>query len=225
MLFYRLDALHDREQHTDDILANFPNRLADRGKRRYQVLDQWYVIKTGNRNIASNRQAKVLSGAHGADCLSAVLRGKTPIVEGVGHLDLNIAAAMTFILLMSSFTMVTALARIREGNSRGMVIWLAATAIMGGLFLSSQAFEWNLLFSEGILPSNSIFGATFFILTGFHGTHVLLGIVWIIGTILRGTKGTGFDASNNLGVELTGLYWHFVDLVWVVIFMVVYLIN
>lgn len=154
-----------------------------------------------------------------------VLRGKTPIAEGVGHLDLNIAAAMTFILLMSSFTMVTALARIREGNSRGMVIWLAATAIMGGLFLSSQAFEWNLLFSEGILPSNSIFGATFFILTGFHGTHVLLGIVWIIGTILRGTKGTGFDASNNLGVELTGLYWHFVDLVWVVIFMVVYLIN
>lgn len=150
-------------------------------------------------------------------------RGNTPYAQGLGHLELNVAAVMTFILLMSSFTMVSALAAIRDGNQQKMRLWLIATALLGLFFLGSQAFEWSLLFREGIFPSSNLFGATFFTTTGFHGSHVFVGVLWMIGVIARASKG-GVTAKNNLSVEMVGLYWHFVDLVWVVLFTVIYLI-
>lgn len=150
-------------------------------------------------------------------------RGNTPYAQGLGHLELNVAAVMTFILLMSSFTMVSALAAIRDGNQQKMRLWLIATAVLGLFFLGSQAFEWSLLFREGIFPSSNLFGATFFTTTGFHGSHVFVGVLWMIGVIARASKG-GVTAKNNLSVEMVGLYWHFVDLVWVVLFTVIYLI-
>lgn len=150
-------------------------------------------------------------------------RGNTPYAQGLGHLELNVAAVMTFILLMSSFTMVSALAAIRDGNQQKMRLWLIATALLGLFFLGSQAFEWSLLFREGIFPSSNLFGATFFTTTGFHGSHVFVGVLWMIGVIARASRG-GVTAKNNLSVEMVGLYWHFVDLVWVVLFTVIYLI-
>ena len=150
-------------------------------------------------------------------------RGQTPYSQGLGHLELNVAAVMTFILLMSSFTMVSSLAAIRDGNVQRMRMWLIATAVLGLFFLGSQAFEWSLLFREGIFPSTNLFGATFFTTTGFHGSHVLVGVLWMIGVIARASKG-GVTPQNNLSVEMVGLYWHFVDLVWVVLFTVIYLI-
>jgi cytochrome c oxidase subunit III len=150
-------------------------------------------------------------------------RGQTPYGQGLGHLELNVAAVMTFILLMSSFTMVSALAAIRDGNTARMRLWLLATALLGLVFLASQAFEWSLLFREGIYPSTNLFGATFFTTTGFHGTHVFVGVLWMIGVLARASKG-GVTPQNNLSVEMVGLYWHFVDLVWVVLFTVIYLI-
>jgi cytochrome c oxidase subunit 3 len=150
-------------------------------------------------------------------------RGQTPYSQGLGHLELNVAAVMTFILLMSSFTMVSALAAIRDGNAGRMRLWLIATAVLGLLFLGSQAYEWSLLFREGVLPTTNLFGATFFTTTGFHGSHVFVGVLWMIGVIARASKG-GVTAKNNLSVVMVGLYWHFVDLVWVVLFTVIYLI-
>ncbi len=150
-------------------------------------------------------------------------RGQTPRQYGLAHLELNVAAVMTFILLMSSFTMVSALAAIRDGKPRQMRLWLAATAALGLVFLGSQAFEWSLLFREGITPSTNLFGATFFTTTGFHGSHVFVGVLWIVAVIARALKG-GVTPENNLSVEMVGLYWHFVDLVWVVLFTVIYLI-
>jgi cytochrome c oxidase subunit III len=150
-------------------------------------------------------------------------RGQTPYGQGLGHLELNVAAVMTFVLLMSSFTMVSALAAVRDGNTAKMRLWLIATALLGLVFLGSQAFEWSLLFREGIFPSTNLFGATFFTTTGFHGTHVFVGVLWMIGVIARASKG-GVTPQNNLSVEMVGLYWHFVDLVWVVLFTVIYLI-
>lgn len=150
-------------------------------------------------------------------------RGQTPPQYGLAHLELNVAAVMTFILLMSSFTMVSALAAARDGNLSRMRLWLIATAALGLVFLGSQAFEWSLLFREGIFPSSNLFGATFFTTTGFHGSHVFVGVLWMIGVIARASKG-GITAQNNLSVEMVGLYWHFVDLVWVVLFTVIYLI-
>lgn len=150
-------------------------------------------------------------------------RGETPYGQGLGHLELNVAAVMTFILLMSSFTMVSALAAIRDGNAQRMRLWLIGTALLGLIFLGSQAFEWSLLFREGVFPSTNLFGATFFTTTGFHGSHVLVGVLWMIGVIVRASRG-GVTPNNNLSVEMVGLYWHFVDLVWVVLFTVIYLI-
>ncbi len=150
-------------------------------------------------------------------------RGQTPRQYGLAHLELNVAAVMTFILLMSSFTMVSALAAIRDGKPQQMRLWLAATAALGLVFLGSQAFEWSLLFREGITPSTNLFGATFFTTTGFHGSHVFVGVLWIVAVIARALKG-GVTPENNLSVEMVGLYWHFVDLVWVVLFTVIYLI-
>lgn len=150
-------------------------------------------------------------------------RGQTPRQYGLGHLELNVAAVMTFILLMSSFTMVSALSAIRDGRPQQMRMWLIATAVLGLFFLGSQAYEWSLLFREGIFPSTNLFGATFFTTTGFHGTHVFVGVLWMVGVIARASKGS-VTAQNNLSVEMVGLYWHFVDLVWVVLFTVIYLI-
>ena len=118
---------------------------------------------------------------------------------------------------------VSALAAVRDGNLGRMRLWLIATAVLGLVFLGSQAFEWSLLFREGIFPSTNLFGATFFTTTGFHGSHVLVGVLWMIGVIARASKG-GVTPENNLSVEMVGLYWHFVDLVWVVLFTVIYLI-
>jgi heme/copper-type cytochrome/quinol oxidase subunit 3 len=129
----------------------------------------------------------------------------------------------TFVLICSSMTMVTALAAIQKGNPAAMRKWLIATAVLGLVFLSGQAFEFTTLFARGLTPSTNLFGATFFTLTGFHGTHVLVGVIWILFVLARAFRG-GITAENHLAVELVGLYWHFVDIVWIIIFTLVYLL-
>lgn len=152
-----------------------------------------------------------------------VYRGKTPHEEGLGLLDLNVASANTFILLASSLTMVMSLQSIENGNRRRMTIFLILTAALGALFLGGQAYEYGKLFTEQVSLDSNLFGATFFTLTGFHGAHVFVGVLWIIALIIRGQRG-GIRQDNHLAVELGGLYWHFVDLVWVVLFTIIYLI-
>lgn len=152
-----------------------------------------------------------------------VYRGKTPHEEGLGLLDLNVASANTFILLASSLTMVLSLQSIENGKKGRMIVLLILTALLGGLFLSGQAFEYSALLREGISIDTNLFGATFFTLTGFHGAHVFVGVIWITMLIIRALRG-GVNAQNHLAVELGGLYWHFVDLVWVVLFTIIYLI-
>jgi heme/copper-type cytochrome/quinol oxidase subunit 3 len=153
-----------------------------------------------------------------------VMRGRStvgPLPHEV--LDIPLTAVNTFVLLCSSLTMVTALSAIQRGNVRAMRLWLIATAVLGLLFLSGQAFEFNKLFNEGLSLSTNLFGATFFTLTGFHGTHVFVGVLWIVFVLARAFKG-GITQDNHLAVELVGLYWHFVDIVWIIIFTLVYLL-
>ncbi|MGB8646621.1 MAG: heme-copper oxidase subunit III [Anaerolineae bacterium] len=152
-----------------------------------------------------------------------VYRGAVPREQGVGHLDLTVASINTFILLMSSMTMVTALAAIRDGKTSRMRLWLIATAVLGLVFLGGQVYEYSLLFNEGVSLGTNLFSSTFFTTTGFHGTHVLIGVIWIVSVLLRAFRG-GVTPENNLSVEMVGLYWHFVDIVWVVLFTVIYLI-
>jgi len=154
-----------------------------------------------------------------------VMRGRStsgPLPADV--LSVPIVAVNTFVLLASSYTMVTALSAIQRGDARGLRRWLIATAVLGLLFLSGQAFEFISLFNEGASLSSNLFGATFFTLTGFHGMHVLVGVIWIAFVLARAFRG-GVTQDNHLAVELVGLYWHFVDIVWIIIFTVVYLLR
>jgi cytochrome c oxidase subunit 3/cytochrome o ubiquinol oxidase subunit 3 len=139
-------------------------------------------------------------------------------------LDVGLTAVNTFVLICSSLTMVTALSAIERGSTTGLRNWLAATALLGLAFLSGQAIEFTKLFGLGASLGSNLFGATFFTLTGFHGGHVLAGVIWIGFVMARVLRG-GMTKQKHEAVELVGLYWHFVDLVWIIIFTVVYLIQ
>ncbi len=139
-------------------------------------------------------------------------------------LDVPITALNTFFLIVSSYTVVRSLEAIRRGDVERLQSGLAQTLILGITFLSIQAYEYNHLITvEGLSLNSSLFGATFFTLTGFHGFHVLIGVLvllWVLAKAMRGE----FSKENWIGVEIFGLYWHFVDLVWIILFTIVYLI-
>jgi cytochrome c oxidase subunit 3/cytochrome o ubiquinol oxidase subunit 3 len=131
----------------------------------------------------------------------------------------------TFLLIMSSLTMALSLGFIRRGNQTGFRISLLLTVLLGATFVSIQAFEYNELFHKGLTMSGVpyIFGSLFYLLTGFHGLHVIGGVFVNLLVWLKGMRG-GFSRENNTAVELSGLYWHFVDLVWIVLFTIIYLL-
>ncbi len=129
----------------------------------------------------------------------------------------------TLVLLTSSYTVVSALAAQREGKSGRMSVFLLLTVLLGAAFLGGQALEFTSLMREGITLSSGVFGSSFFTLTGFHGLHVLVGVVWAVVVLLRGMRGA-FPAGQGMGVEIFGLYWHFVDIVWILLFTLIYLI-
>ncbi len=153
-----------------------------------------------------------------------VLRGRSvsgPLPREI--LDIPLTGVNTFVLICSSLTMVSALAAIQAGAVRRMRLFLIATMVLGLGFLSGQAVEFTSLASHGLSLSVNLFGASFFTLTGFHGAHVLAGVIWISFVLARSLRG-GITQEKHASVELVGLYWHFVDLVWIIIFTIVYLI-
>ena len=139
-------------------------------------------------------------------------------------IDVPITTISTFVLLMSSFAMVQALAATNANDQRGIKIWLLATALLGSVFIGFQIYEFNAFKNEGLTLGGNLFGATFFTLTGFHGAHVTLGIIWLLSLYFLSWKGR-LGPATALDVELAGLYWHFVDIVWIVIFTLLYLIG
>jgi heme/copper-type cytochrome/quinol oxidase subunit 3 len=138
--------------------------------------------------------------------------------------DIPFTSVSAFQLLMSSVTMVLALAAIQRGNVRGMQIWLLATAVLGLLFVSGQAYEFTEFYHEGLRLDTNLFGTTFFVLTGFHGAHVTIGVLILMSLFVGSLQGR-IQQKDSLNVELAGLYWHFVDIVWIVIFTLIYLVQ
>jgi heme/copper-type cytochrome/quinol oxidase subunit 3 len=138
--------------------------------------------------------------------------------------DIPFTSVSSFVLLMSSLTMVLALAAIQRGDMRGLRIWLVATALLGLTFISGQAFEFTEFYNEGLGVDRNLFGTTFFVLTGFHGAHVAIGILILLSLVQASATGK-LTEKDSLAVELGGLYWHFVDIVWIVIFTLVYLVQ
>lgn len=146
-------------------------------------------------------------------------------------LNVPLTAVNTFLLICSSVTMVKAFVAIERGDQKGLKLWLLATILIGASFVGIQVFEYTKLIHEGFVPAFSaysaeggnLYGATFYLMTGFHGAHVTIGVLCLIFVLFRAMKGA-YTAESYGGVEIIGLYWHFVDLVWIILFTIVYLL-
>ncbi len=149
-------------------------------------------------------------------------------------LNIPVTSASTFVLLMSSLAMVLALAAVQNrdvpkrtagerilGSSK---LWLWATCLLGITFLGFQAYEFTSFVHEGLTIRTNLFGSSFFTLTGFHGAHVTVGVLWLF-TLLAIDYRRGLGPADATAVDIAALYWHFVDVVWIVIFTLVYLIR
>jgi len=149
-------------------------------------------------------------------------------------LNIPLTALNTFLLIVSSMAVVLALHAIQHGNRGSLVRWLGLTLVLGITFLGIQAYEYGVLLHEGLSLSaipdwladngrSALFGTTFYAMTGFHGLHVFAGVVMLSIVFFKAVRGL-YTPDNFMGVELFGLYWHFVDLVWIILFTIVYLI-
>ncbi len=149
-------------------------------------------------------------------------------------LNIPVTSFSTFVLLMSSLAMVLALSAVQNkelpkrttgerilGSSK---LWLWMTALLGTTFLGCQAFEFTSFVHEGLTIHTNLFGSSFFTLTGFHGAHVTAGVIWLL-TLLAIDYRRGLGPKDALNVDIAALYWHFVDVVWIAIFTLVYLIK
>jgi heme/copper-type cytochrome/quinol oxidase subunit 3 len=138
-------------------------------------------------------------------------------------LNIPVTAVNTFILICSSVSMVKAYAAAVQGDQKWLRIWLLVTVLGGATFVGVQVYEYRELFHHGFLPSSGLFGTTFYTMTGFHGFHVSMGVICMAWVTLQAFRGR-YTSENYHGVEVIGLYWHFVDLVWIILFTIVYLI-
>jgi cytochrome c oxidase subunit III len=158
-------------------------------------------------------------------CLPPGCSTKLPAI-----LNIPVTSASTFVLLMSSLAMVLAhdaVVHADDPNKKGYQnskLWLAATAILGTTFLGFQAFEFTSFVHEGLTIRRNLFGSSFFTLTGFHGGHVTAGVIWLLSLLAIDIR-RGLRPKDALNVDLAALYWHFVDVVWIAIFTLVYLIK
>lgn len=151
------------------------------------------------------------------------MRGRSP-ADAHHVLNIPVTAVNTFILICSSLMAALAVASIQQGQQKRLRNFLLLTLLFGGMFLSIQIIEYRQLIGSGELtPWNSLFGAGFFTVTGFHGLHVFIGLIWCILTILGARRGD-FSAREYMKVEMFGLYWHFVDVVWIILFTLIYLL-
>jgi len=151
-----------------------------------------------------------------------ILPNGQPCGEGV--LNIPLTTFSTFILLMSSVAMVFALYNVQRGERKWGPFWLFMTALGGSIFLGCQVYEFTEFYREGMTLHANLFGSTFFVLTGFHGAHVTVGIIYLITLGVMGLRGR-IGPERTLNVEIAGLYWHFVDVIWIIIFPLVYLIK
>jgi heme/copper-type cytochrome/quinol oxidase subunit 3 len=139
-------------------------------------------------------------------------------------LNIPLTSISTFVLLTSSLAVVIGLDALQRGLRARALFWIMAVVVLGSMFLGFQAFEFTHFYHEGLTLQKNLFGSSFFVLTGFHGAHVTVGVIWILILWMDAFRGR-LGPSNALRFEIAGLYWHFVDIVWIAIFTLIYLIN
>ncbi|HEY9750322.1 MAG TPA: heme-copper oxidase subunit III [Allocoleopsis sp.] len=140
---------------------------------------------------------------------------------GTPKLELLLPSINTVILIASSFVIHQADTAVKQDDIKGLRTWFAITALMGAVFLCGQIYEYKHL--EFGLTSN-LFGSTFYVLTGFHGLHVCFGLLLMLGVLWRSLKPNHYSKEHHFGVEAAELYWHFVDVIWVLLFLLLYLL-
>ena len=154
-----------------------------------------------------------------------VYRGKSLVGPYPSEIfEIPLVTVGTALLLFSSLFVVLALNGCEQGNRKKFLGWLAMTILCGIFFIGMQVYEFTHFYHEGLTMQKNLFGASFFTLTGFHGTHVTIGVIWLISIFIEGVRGH-VPPAKALNFEMSALYWHFVDVVWIVIFPVVYLMN
>jgi cytochrome c oxidase subunit III len=141
--------------------------------------------------------------------------------EGTPERELLLPGINTIILISSSFVIHKADTAIKNNQVAGLQKWFAATWIMGAIFLAGQVYEYMHL--EFGLKTN-LYASTFYVLTGFHGLHVLFGLLLMAGVLLRSRQADHYSSEHHFGVEAAELYWHFVDVVWIVLFFLLYIL-
>lgn len=138
------------------------------------------------------------------------------------HLSIPLIGLNTFILISSSYLVVRGLEALQGNRLQTFTRYLIGVIVLGAAFLAGQAYEWISLFREGV-GVKDVFGTPFFSITGIHGTHVFVGLLWAAILLISRNKSV-YNALHQSPVEMFGLYWHFVDIVWIVLFTVIYLI-
>ncbi|HEX2095452.1 MAG TPA: cytochrome c oxidase subunit 3 [Longimicrobiaceae bacterium] len=166
-----------------------------------------YLANKGKSTVGPYPHEMVVDGKH---------------VEGI--LNIPLTSFSTFILLMSSVAMVLALNYTQRGIRSKATLWLFLTAFGGSIFLGCQVYEFTHFWHEGLTLQTNLFGSTFYLLTGFHGAHVTVGVIYLLTLTTLSARGR-IGPEKALNVEIAGLYWHFVDVIWIVIFPLVYLIK
>ena len=139
-------------------------------------------------------------------------------------LDIPLTTVSTFVLLMSSFLMVLALRSLRQDDIPRFRLWTFGVALFGAIFLGFQVYEFSHFVELGLTLDRNLFGSTFFVLTGTHGVHVAIGVLWLLSIVVASYV-RPMRAKDATYLEVAGLYWHFVDIVWIVIFTLVYLVD
>jgi len=192
-------------------------------------LDSWGLGTNNATGLSSPKLGMWLF--LGSDCLLFGALISTYLLlrhrgEGLGPkdvFDIPFTSVSSFVLLMSSMSMVFAVSAIARGEDQKLRLWLLVTSLLGGTFIAGQVYEFTSFYREGLGYTTNLFSSAFYSLTGFHGVHVSVGIVMLMSLFVLSLTGR-LKQDRAETVEIIGLYWHFVDIVWVLIFTIVYLI-
>jgi heme/copper-type cytochrome/quinol oxidase subunit 3 len=152
-----------------------------------------------------------------------VYYGSSRSTNELNALHISTTGVFTLVLVSSSFTFYIAERNYLKGNIKQLKIWLGITILLGLIFLYGQGSEYYRLINEQITLGASVFGSNFFTLTGFHGFHVFVGLI-LISVLLTMTVLGDFDKGNSTVIQTVGIYWHFVDIVWIIVFIVIYVL-
>lgn len=197
---------------SSEVLLDNPHEMGCTGMPHRKIL-MWAFLASDCMFFGSLISTYLVYRGHSTD---------HPLPEDI--FDIPLTSTSSFVLLLSSWLMVLALSAIQKGKLWEFRLWTLGVAFFGSIFLGFQVYEFTHFIHNGLTLKQNLFGSTFFVLTGTHGCHVAIGVLWLMSLFFYSFIG-GVTKERSLDVEIAGLYWHFVDIVWIVIFTAVYLLE